>query len=207
MSTQCLHVKRSYVYESHDTERQAHRERTSVTTTPRNVRRSTASRVVPKWMMGTCERRLPPPPPPRHAARREHTNERRPTPTAAAGPHTDASMRARVHECTRIRTRARSTRREQQWQLRSVSLPPQAVLPPLVFPRPLPPARVKGVDRRGRSTAVPEFVGYEEETLYLSLLMVPLLFSKAVRTKKIQSTSRDTRFLSLRLLAIIILST
>jgi len=149
-------------------------------------------------MMGTCERRLPPPPPPRHTARREHTNERRPTPTAAAGPHTDASMRAKVHGCTRIHTRARSTRREQQWQLRSVSLPPQAVLPPLVFP-PLPPARVKGVDRRGPSAAVLEFVGYEEETLYLSLLMVPLLFSKAVRTKKIQSTSRDIRFLSLRL--------
>jgi len=132
--------------------------------------------------MGTCERRLPPPPPPRHAARREHTNERRPTPTAAASPHTDASMRARVYGCTRIHTRARSTRREQQWQLRSVSLPPQAVLPPLVFAPPFHPHESRASTDGGSLS------------LSLSLLMVPLLFSKAVRTKKIQST---TRFLSL----------
>jgi len=159
--------------------------------------------------MGTCERRLPPPPPPRHAARREHTNERRPTPTAAASPHTDASMRARVYGCTRIHTRARSTRREQQWQLRSVSLPPQAVLPPLVFAPPFhphesrastdggapPPWRSLWVTKKrlciSLSLSLSLFLFL---SLSLSLLMVPLLFSKAVRTKKIQST---TRFLSL----------
>jgi len=95
------------------------------------------------------------------------------------------------------RTRTQHTAENSSGRLRSVSLPPQAVLlppqrpspPPL--PRPLSPlpARVKGVDRRGResrSVVSPgEFVGYEEENLCISLSAG----SSRGPLKKIQSTN------------------
>lgn len=150
-------------------------EQTNGTTVPRNVRRSTVSRVS-KWMTGTCERRLPPPR--RAAPRAANTNERRPTPTAAAG-HTDASMRTygRAHQCAGTQ------------QLRSVSLPPQAVLPPLVASPASQGRRPTGA-KENFARPSPEFVGYEEENLCnLSLSLRVHFYPTAI--KKIQSTTRS----------------
>jgi len=144
-------------------------------------------------MTGTCERRLPPPPPPpppppRRAA--PHRVARHGTPMSddqhqpPRRAHTDASMRASAP------THAHAAHsRERQWQLRSVSLPPQAVLPPPQRRSPLPPppphspppcpprrpARVKGVDRRGRESVSPGVCGLRRrENLYPSSRLTPL---------------------------------
>lgn len=165
-----------------------HRRRANVATAPRNVRRSTASRVVSKWMTGTCERRLPPssppppplppPLPPRLTARHDtpmSDDQRRQPPCAAGPPH------RRINESERADTHT-THGREQQWQatlrLASTASCPAPTAAPFSSPLPPPapslplPARVKGVDRRGResrSVVSPgEFVGYEEENLCVS---------------------------------------
>lgn len=74
-------------------------------------------------MTGTCERRLPPP-------RHEHTDERRPTlKPPRRVPH------RRINESEHLP----HAHTEQHCQLRAVSLPPQAVLPPPVVPFPHSP--------------------------------------------------------------------
>lgn len=74
-----------------------------------------------------------------------------------------------------------------------------------VAPSLAPPlrARVKGVDRRGRESAppsLPEFVGYEEENLYLSPFSrrLPSLFPRAVKKNSIYLRQRRRRRFSER---------